>query len=167
MSAPDVRVAGRSSEAETKAENAAPSYRIVNRVLDWITSEKTQLLNITDRINDVVRRSGIRNGLVHLQSLHTTTALILTEWQDALIEDAKRFLEELADPDRYYKHNDPEHSDCDRQNAPSHLRGMIMGQTLCLQVRNAKLLLGTWQSIVLAELDGPRNRSLAVQVSGV
>jgi thiamine phosphate synthase YjbQ (UPF0047 family) len=47
------------------------------------------------------------------------------------------------------------------------MRGMLMGQTLCLQVRNAAVLLGTWQSIIFAEFDGPRSRSLAVQVSGV
>ena len=68
---------------------------------------------------------------------------------------------------QYYKHNDPQFSDCERSDADSHLRGMMMGQTLSLQVRNASVLLGTWQSIILAEFDGPRSRSVAVQVSGV
>jgi secondary thiamine-phosphate synthase enzyme len=146
---------------------ANAGYRIVNRIVDWITSERLQLLNITERVNEIVRKSGIRNGLVHLQSLHTTTAIFLNEWQDALIEDVKRFFDEVIERDRYYRHNDPAHSDCDRRNADSHLRGMMMGQTICLQVRNARVLLGTWQSIILAEFDGPRNRSVAVQVSGV
>jgi secondary thiamine-phosphate synthase enzyme len=126
-----------------------------------------QLLNITDRVNEVVRKSGIRDGLVHLQSLHTTTAVFLNEWQDALVEDVKNFLGNVVLSESYYRHNDPNYSDCERQNADSHLRGMMMGQTLCLQVRNASVLLGTWQSIILAEFDGPRSRSLAVQVSGV
>jgi secondary thiamine-phosphate synthase enzyme len=142
-------------------------FKITHRVLDWITAERMQLLNITDRINEVVRRSGIREGIVHLQSLHTTTGVFLSEWQDALIEDVREFLDHTVLRDRYYKHNDPEYSDCERRNADSHLRGMLMGQTLLLQVRNAKVLLGTWQSIVLAEFDGPRSRSVAVQVSGV
>lgn len=146
---------------------ANAGYKIVNRIVDWITSERLQLLNITERVNEIVRKSGIRNGLVHLQSLHTTTAIFLNEWQDALIEDVKRFFDEVIERDRYYRHNDPAHSDCDRRNADSHLRGMMMGQTICLQVRNARVLLGTWQSIILAEFDGPRNRSVAVQVSGV
>jgi len=165
MSATDVHAAG---EKQAPAETAGqPGYRIVNRILDWITNDKTQLLNITERMNEVVSKSGVRNGLVHLQSLHTTTALFLNEWQDALLVDVKKFLEEAVEADRYYRHNDPEHSDCERRNAHSHLKGMLMGQTLCLQVRNAKVLLGTWQSIVLAEFDGPRSRSLAVQVSGI
>ncbi len=144
-----------------------PTYKVFSRVLDWITSDRTQLLNITDRVNEIVRKSGVRDGLVHLQSLHTTTSVFLNEWQDALLTDVKGFFSELVPGDRYYRHNDPEHSDCERQNADSHLRGMVMGQTLCLQVRNASVLLGTWQNIVLAEFDGPRTRSLAVQVSGI
>jgi secondary thiamine-phosphate synthase enzyme len=153
-----------SAHAETSSTGG---YKVFNRIVDWITSERMQLLNITERINEIVRKSGIRDGLVHLQSLHTTSGVFLNEWQDALIHDVKRFLEEVADRNQYYRHNDPEHSDCERKNADSHMRGMLMGQTLCLQVRNATVLLGTWQSIIFAEFDGPRSRSLAVQISGV
>jgi secondary thiamine-phosphate synthase enzyme len=142
-------------------------FKIFNRVLDWITSDRTQLINITDRINEIVRKSGVRDGIVHLQSLHTTTAVFLNEWQDALLHDVKRFLEEVVARELDWRHNDPEHSDCERKNADSHMRGMLMGQTLSLQVRNSCVLLGTWQSIILAEFDGPRSRSMSVQVSGV
>jgi secondary thiamine-phosphate synthase enzyme len=146
-------------------ENGA--YKVFGRIVDWITSDRMQLLNITDRVNEVVRKSGISDGMVHLQSLHTTTAVFINEWQDALLHDVRNFLEEVVDRNEYYRHNDPEHSDCERRNADSHLRGMLMGQTLILQVRNATVLLGTWQSIILAEFDGPRSRSLAVQVCGI
>jgi secondary thiamine-phosphate synthase enzyme len=142
-------------------------FKMFNRVLDWITSDRTQLINITDRINEIVRKSGIRDGIVHLQSLHTTTAVFLNEWQDALLHDVKTFLEDVVVRETAWRHNDPEHSDCERKNADSHLRGMMMGQTLCLQVRNSAVLLGTWQSIILAEFDGPRSRSMSVQVSGI
>jgi secondary thiamine-phosphate synthase enzyme len=143
------------------------NYKIFTRVLDWITHDRMELLNITDRINELVRKSGVRDGIVHLQSLHTTTSLFLNEWQDALLDDVKRFFEDVVEQDRYYRHNDPDCSDCERKNADSHLRGMFMGQTLSLQVRNAAVLLGTWQSIILAEFDGPRSRSVAIQISGV
>jgi secondary thiamine-phosphate synthase enzyme len=146
---------------------ASGGYKVFNRIIDWITNDRLQLLNITDRINEIVRKSGVQDGLVHLQSLHTTSAVFINEWQDALVHDVKKFFEEVVLRDQYYRHNDPEHSDCERKNADSHLRGMLMGQTLCLQVRNASVLLGTWQSIIFAEFDGPRSRSLAVQVSGV
>lgn len=142
-------------------------YKVFSRILDWITNDRLQLLNITERINEIVRKSGIRDGLVHLQSLHTTTAVFINEWQDALLHDVRSFFESVVERENYYRHNDPEYSDCERKNADSHLRGMMMGQTLCLQVRNSNVLLGTWQSIILAEFDGPRSRSLAIQVSGV
>jgi secondary thiamine-phosphate synthase enzyme len=105
--------------------------------------------------------------MVHLQSLHTTTAVFINEWQDALLHDVKNFLGEMVNPESGWRHNDPQFSDCERKNADSHLRGMIMGQSLCLQVRNSAVLLGTWQSIILAEFDGPRSRSMSVQVLGV
>jgi secondary thiamine-phosphate synthase enzyme len=148
------------------AQNAA-GFKMFNRVLDWITNDRTELINITDRINEIVRKSGVRDGIVHLQSLHTTTAVFLNEWQDALLQDVKRFLEDVVVRESDWRHNDPLHSDCERKNADSHLRGMMMGQTLSLQVRNSSVLLGTWQSIILAEFDGPRSRSMSVQVSGV
>jgi secondary thiamine-phosphate synthase enzyme len=153
--------------AEQYGAAGQAGLRIVSRIVDWITNEHVELLNITDRVNEIVRKSGVRDGIVHLQSLHTTTALFLNEWQDALLDDVKQFFDEKVQQERYYKHNDPAFSDCERSNAHSHLRGMLMGQSLSLQVRNAKVLLGTWQSIILAEFDGPRSRSVAVQITGI
>jgi secondary thiamine-phosphate synthase enzyme len=152
--------------AEQDAPSAPSAFRMFNRVVDWITTERLELINITDRINDIVRKSGIQDGIVHLQSLHTTAAVFLNEWQDALLHDVKSYLDYLV-PSRDWHHNDPRYSDCERQNADSHLRGMVLGQSLCLQVRNSAVLLGTWQSIILAELDGPRSRSMSVQVTGI
>src|SRR3954447_7726964 len=165
-------VNGSSVEAESGIESSTPAaapagFKMFNRIVDWITNDRLQLINVTDRINEIVQKSGIRDGIVHLQSLHTTTSVFINEWQDALLHDVRTFLEDIVIRERDWRHNDPEYSDCERQNADSHLRGMIMGQSLCLQVRNSTVLLGTWQSIILAEFDGPRSRSMSVQVSGV
>ena len=155
-------------EAAEEAPSGVPgAVRLFVRILDWITQERYQLINITDRINEIVRKSGIRDGMVHLQSLHTTTAVFLNEWQDALIHDVGTFLDQVVGRHLPWRHNDPLFSDCERQNADSHLKGMLLGQTLTLQVRNSTVLLGTWQSIILAELDGPRSRSMSVQVVGI
>jgi len=156
-----------SSKIQTVEPVSQGNYKVFSRVLDWITSDRMELLNITDRINELVYKSGVRDGIIHLQSLHTTTAVFLNEWQDALLQDVKDLFNSVVERERYYRHNDPTLSDCERANADSHLRGMLMGQTLSLQIRNAAVLLGTWQSIVLAEFDGPRSRSIAVQISGV
>ena len=78
------RVAPRSS-----ARRRSVPFKMFNRVVDWITTDRMQLINITDRINEIVRKSGIRDGMVHLQSLHTTTAVFINEWQDALLHDVR------------------------------------------------------------------------------
>src|SRR6266851_5427801 len=168
MSTGKPRLADKEFAPENGSEPAAESgFKIFNRVVDWITSDRMQLINITDRINEIVQKSGIRDGLVHLQSLHTTTAVFINEWQDALLHDVKSFLDQVVCREHGWRHNDPQFSDCERKNADSHLRGMLMGQCLCLQVRNSVVLLGTWQSIILAEFDGPRSRSMSIQVSGI
>ena len=63
--------------------------------------------------------------------------------------------------------NNPEHSDCDRMNADSHLRALLLGHSLTLQVSGGEVVLGQWQRILMAELDGPRARSLRIQIFGV
>jgi secondary thiamine-phosphate synthase enzyme len=170
MSTP--RIEAGESEAFEMAEQATRpltegQVRIFNRVIEWVTTERFQLMNLTERMNELVRKSGVREGTIHLQSLHTTTAVFLNEWQDALLHDMKTCMEGLVDRSERWRHNDPQYSDCERSNADSHLRGMLLGQTLCLQVRNSKVLLGTWQNIIFAEFDGPRSRTLAIQISGI
>jgi secondary thiamine-phosphate synthase enzyme len=153
---------------EPSRNGAGPSggVRIVSRVIDWVTTDRMELINITDRVNEIVKKSGIREGIVHLQSLHTTASVFLNEWQDALLHDVRTYLDGIVGS-QDWRHNDPRYSDCERKNADSHMRGMMMGQTLSLQVRNSAILLGTWQNIILAEFDGPRSRSMSVQVTGI
>ncbi len=144
-----------------------PGLRAVSRVVDQVTTRKFELINATRRIDEAVRQSGVRNGIVHVQSLHTTTALFINEWQDALLDDFRILLERLVAWNIAWRHDDPRYSDCERHNATSHLQSLMLGQAVSLQVRSARLLLGAWQSIIFAELDGPRTRSLSIQVSGV
>src|SRR5260370_18515343 len=101
-------------------------FRVFSRILDWITSERLQLLNITDRINEIVWKSAVKDGLVHLQSLHTTASVLINEWDEALLHDAKRFFEQLVIRDQYYRHTDPDYSACDPTNANSPIPGMLM-----------------------------------------
>src|SRR5438445_12144639 len=80
-------------------------FKMFNRILDWITSDRMQLINITERINEIVRKSGVREGSVHLQSLHTTTAVFINEWQDALLQDVKTFLADVINRENPWRHN--------------------------------------------------------------
>jgi secondary thiamine-phosphate synthase enzyme len=136
-----------------------------NFIID--TEERIELVDLTDRVMEFVRRFAIREGMITLWSMHTTCALFINEFQTALLGDIKRFLEDMVERDRYYLHNDPDHSDCDRMNADSHLRAMLLGHSLTLQISGGEVVLGQWQRILMAELDGPRARTLRAQVWGV
>jgi secondary thiamine-phosphate synthase enzyme len=131
------------------------------------THERLELVDLTDRVMALVRQCGVREGFINLWSLHTTCALFINEFQGALLADIKAFLERTVVREAPYRHNDPEHSDCDRMNADSHLRALLLGHSLTLQVSGGEVVLGHWQRILAAELDGPRARSLRVQVIGV
>jgi secondary thiamine-phosphate synthase enzyme len=131
------------------------------------TDQRIELVDLTNRIMDYVRRFNIREGLVSLWSMHTTCALFINEFQTALLSDIKRFLEQLVGRDAEWMHNNPEHSDCDRMNADAHLRALLLGHSVTLQISGGEVVLGQWQRILLAELDGPRARTLRIQVMGV
>jgi len=157
----------RAGKNGTLLSGAPASTRVFTRVWEYATTRSVELTDITERVSEIVAASGIDRGLLHVQSLHTTTALFLNESQEALLHDMGTWLQEIVLDERYWRHNDPKWSDCERKNAAAHLRGLLLGQVLSLQVRNGKVLLGTWQSIILAEFDGPRTRSLALQVMGI
>jgi secondary thiamine-phosphate synthase enzyme len=131
------------------------------------SSERIELHDVTDRVMALVHDSGVREGFVNVWSLHTTCAVLINEHQRALLSDMKRFLEEMVAKDAAWLHNDPRHSDCDRANADSHLRAMLLGHSLTLQISGGEVVLGQWQRILVAELDGPRARTLRVQVLGL
>src|SRR5262245_12436649 len=127
------------------------------------TEGKQQLINITPQVMEVVKGSGMRNGFVGLFSQHTTAALVVSEFQNALLDDIHSFLGRIVEEELPYKHNSPEFSDCDRRNAASHLRSLLFSNSVVLPVRDGELVLGQFQSVILAEMDGPRERSLKVQ----
>jgi secondary thiamine-phosphate synthase enzyme len=131
------------------------------------THERVEVVDLTDKVMGYVRQFDIREGILTLWSMHTTCSLFINESQKALLVDIKRFLEDMVARDRYYMHNDPAHSDCDRMNADSHLRAMLLGHSVTLQISGAELVLGQWQRVLMAELDGPRTRTLRAQVFGI
>jgi secondary thiamine-phosphate synthase enzyme len=131
------------------------------------TSDRVEIVDLTDKIMAYAREFGIREGTLTLWSLHTTCALFINESQKALSADIRAFLERIVEQDSRYLHNDPAHSDCDRMNADAHLRAMLLGHSLTLQISGGELVLGQWQRILMAELDGPRTRTLRAQVMGV
>lgn len=131
------------------------------------TTDRVELVDLTERLAAVVRAADIADGLVSVWSLHTTCAVFINENQAALHADIKQFLESTVSRHGAWRHNDPEHSDCDRNNADAHLRAMLLGHGMTLQVAGGELVLGQWQRVLAAELDGPRRRTFRVHVQGM
>lgn len=139
----------------------------VNRgTIEIRTEEGQQFLDVTKSVQEIVRRSGVRNGLLLINSLHTTIALFINEFQSALLGDVASTLQRLIPPRAGYLHDDPTYSDCHRANAHAHLRTTLLGRPIALAVVDGEVLLGQYQSVILAELDGPRERRLQVQIVG-
>ena len=126
--------------------------------------------DITDRVNAVVKASGISEGMVTITSLHTTCALSVNENETRLFDDINNFFLKIAPSDAPYKHNDlhlrvnipPD----EPENAHAHLIAMMLGNSEALTVHNGAAVLGRYQSILFLEMDGPRDRRLAIQVIG-
>ena len=143
------------------------SYRVASTLVKIQTDGREELHNLTKLVRNFVKSSGVLAGSMTISSLHTTCAIFINEWQNALNHDFKAYLDNAINKDVYYRHNDPAHSDCDRHNADSHLRSLLLGMSLTLQIADGDVVLGEWQSVIMAEFDGPRERSIRLQAMGI
>ncbi len=142
---------------------------IKNELLEIETAPGIEIYNITPQVIDVLTKTGITDGQVIVFSRHTTTALAINENEERLIEDLKVYLRKLAPESDKYLHNDLHLRDVPPDepiNAHSHLMAMTLNNSEVIPVVEGKLALGTWQSILFFELDGPRKRNVLVQVTG-
>ena len=142
-------------------------FTVVAETIDVDTTERVELVDLTDTVMAFVRRSGVQEGLLSLWSMHTTCSVFINESQKALETDILAFLENVVARGKYYQHNDPDHSDCDRQNADAHLRAMLLGHSITMQISGGELVVGRWQRVLCGEMDGPRTRTVRAQVLGL
>ena len=89
---------------------------VVEHVLNFTTRHRFELINLTQQVEELVGKTGIRAGVALLQSLHSTAALFVNEWQEALLEDFRTLLEQAVRAEAPWRHNDPRYSDCDRKD---------------------------------------------------
>ena len=157
----------REKPVEDKASATVGGLTIHGETIVIQTDGRVELVDLTNRVMEYVRRFNIREGLVSLWSMHTTCSLFINEFQTALLSDIRRFLEQMVARDEEWLHNNPDHSDCDRMNADAHLRALLLGHSLTLQISGGEVVLGQWQRILMAELDGPRARTLRIQLFGI
>ena len=128
----------------------------MREILQVKTRGKTEFLDITQEIQDILSREEIKEGVMVLYTKHTTTALSINENEEGLVADMEEILEKLVPPADY------RHDQIDN-NAESHLRSILLGQHLVIPFINCRLELGSWQRIFFVELDGPRTRNIIVR----
>lgn len=133
-------------------------FKVVNKTYNFRTEGEIDFIDLTDKVQEEVARSGIKNGIVHVFAPHATGVLILTENDYALLNDIKAFLEELAPKRGAYQHP---------SNAHSHLRSMLLPPDKTLPIVDGRVEFGTWQSLLFVETDVyARQRTLIIQIMG-
>jgi secondary thiamine-phosphate synthase enzyme len=122
------------------------------------SDERNQMIVITRQLQEVVERSGVKEGVLVAQSMHTTAALTINENADPdVVHDLLAKAGRLIPKDEsYYRHAEG--------NSDSHLKTSFFGPSLSVLISDGRLVLGTWQGIFLCEFDGPRERRVAVQI---
>src|SRR5262245_31384286 len=130
------------------------------------SDERTEVSDITKLIRESIQQFPISNGIALINTLHTTCARFINEFQSALIDDLKGLIERMVLEPGCYRHYYPRYSDCHRGNAHAHLRAALLGRNIAVGLSNGVLSPGRFQSVIFAELDGPRRREITVQVMG-
>jgi secondary thiamine-phosphate synthase enzyme len=135
------------------------------------TSAPLEFLDLTDRLTAIVAVAGLRCGLVNVQSLHTTTAIVVNESEPLLLDDFSAALERVAPVAGASAHDDPERrtvnlAEAERSNGHAHCRALFLPTSASLNVARGTLQLGRWQRVFLVELDGPQERQVSVSMIG-
>lgn len=121
------------------------------------TEERYQLINVSDKVEAIVQKSGLESGLVLVFVAHSTAAIVLTEDEPGLKKDWLDFLKKTISGFDFV------HNKID-DNADSHILSGLLGQAKVLPIEKGRLIRGTWQDIFLLELDGPRRRRITVKI---
>jgi secondary thiamine-phosphate synthase enzyme len=125
------------------------------------TRERREMVRITDEVADIVRRSGVGEGMALVSAMHITAAVYVNDWEDGLIHDIGEWLEKLAPAGRNYRHHQT-----GEDNADAHLKRTIMGHQVIVPITAGKLDLGPWEQVFYAEFDGQRKKRVIVKVMG-
>jgi secondary thiamine-phosphate synthase enzyme len=132
------------------------------------TTAPFQCVDLSERLQELVQRSGLRDGVLVAAGQHTTTALVVNEHEERLLADVEAFFQQLVPSQHPWQHNDLHlrtNIPADEpRNAHSHLIALLLGNHLTLPIQHGRLGLGRYQAVLLVELDGPRQRELLVQV---
>jgi secondary thiamine-phosphate synthase enzyme len=152
-------------------ETLAPAATCRHERIRVTTELPMEFIDLTDRIEALAAEAGIHAGLVNIQSLHTTTAIVVNEHEPLLLADFAALLTRVAPRDAPYRHDDMDVREVnlavgERPNGHAHCHALLLGSSASLNLAAGRLQLGRWQRVFLVELDGPRPREVSVLVFG-
>lgn len=135
------------------------------------TTRQTDFIDLTGHLERAVAAAGVQVGVLNVQTLHTTTAIVVNEHEPLLLDDYREVLERTIPRAAAYRHDDlarrrdvpPD----EPRNGHAHCRALLLSTSAGLNVVDGRLVLGRWQRVFLVELDGPRRREVSVVVTGV
>ena len=144
------------------APTTLPRMRHATDYLSFETPNRRDYINITPDVEEFVRRSGIREGLVLVNPMHITAAVYVNDDEAGLIQDIDDWLERLAphEPTDRYRHNNGE------DNADAHLKRQLMAHQVVLPITEGRLDLGPWEQVFYAEFDGRRRKRVVLKAIG-
>ncbi|CAD7767262.1 MAG: hypothetical protein DNFNHJIP_00670 [Candidatus Argoarchaeum ethanivorans] len=136
---------------------------VVTEHISISTRGNVDILDITDDVSSLLKKSNFRSGIITVFVHGSTAALTTIEYEPGLIEDMKRMLEQVVPQGIEYKHN----LRWGDGNGHSHIRASLLGPSITVPFQDSSLMLGTWQQIVFIDLDNrPRSRDIIVQIMG-
>jgi secondary thiamine-phosphate synthase enzyme len=135
------------------------------------TRKPTEFVDLTERLQRIVADAAVGVGIINVQTLHTTTAIVVNEHEPLLLADFRAALEAGAPQDGRYRHDDltlrtVNLTDAERPNGHAHCRALVLPTSVGLNISGGRLVLGRWQRVFFVELDGPRDREISVLVFG-
>ncbi len=137
---------------------------LIHRKSFMVASEtRRQAVDIRPQVEEIVHSVGAKNGIVIVNCLHTTCSVLVA---DSGAEGVLRLMGHVIEDNQPYRHNDLRWSDCERGNAAAHLRASLLGPGITMAIANGRLALDEHHSVLLAEWDGPRSRTVEIQILG-
>ncbi len=135
--------------------------KVTTEYLIFHTKTHRAYVHLTPQIEEIVRKSGVREGMVLVSAMHITAGIYVNDNESGLIEDIDQWLEKLAPADPHYKHHQT-----GEDNGDSHLKALLIHHEVIVPITTGKLDLGRWQRIFYAEFDGQRDKRVIVKVMG-
>lgn len=135
--------------------------RTLTEYLWFNTQQQRDYINITDEVDAIVQKSGVKEGMVLISAMHITAAVYVNDAEDGLIKDIDDWLEKLAPFDLKYRHHRTGET-----NGDAHLKSLLLHHEVIVPITEGKLDFGPWQQIYYAEFDGQRKKRVIVKVMG-